>query len=309
MSVELFHIVDYILLSIGLLLNCLGCLCLLKQDKREANSQKVILLNLSIVEISTSTYLLVTVIIRHSPILYTHIGHNKPALRGLCVFYHVVTLELYGAMLCITLDRLACALWPIRHRMLMNHSKCTKLALLTWLVSFLAAIPFLVVDFTIQLKGVLYSSYVMQAVYMAFTLSTYVYIGKLMVRRQKRFSVAASVRRPEQPLLGRMKCKVPFLISLTFVLFIVVPNSIPSKGNVTVDLVKRTVSLLVPIIDPVIYLFCQPSIRQSALNLLTCTRTRTRAQSSTSGMEMVRHVCHFQSTSNAVRVVTSNQMP
>ena len=128
----------------------------------------------------------------------------------------------------------------------------------------------------------MYTSYTLQVIYLTTTVCTYVYIGKMMVRRQKRFSVAASVRRPEQRLLGRMKCKVPFLISLTFVLLLVVPQYIPNHNNhLVTNLLKRTVSLLVPIIDPIIYLFFQESVRTSAIHILTCATSRTHAQTQT----------------------------
>ena len=267
--------IQYTPLLIGLLLNFLGIVCLMKQENR-SYIQKVILINLSSVEILTAIIIMAITLFQQYPLLASIFQQNIEIQRIICFIYHVITLQLYNSMIYITLDRFLCVLSPIKYKIHMKQSTAKKFVLVIWIIAFAIAFPFVFVTFQSHIKGLLYSSYVMQAIFLVFTVFVYIYIAKTLLQRQRSFANSIPTRHDGQRSLGGMKYKVPFLITLIFVMFLVVPNYIPEHRSVYVRIIKETVSYFILMLDPIIYIFSDKSLRDIAIGLFKrspCSKT------------------------------------
>ena len=100
------------LLGCGLLLNLSGIYCCI-MEKTKLKKQKIILLNLSAVEIIVITHTILHLGISRVTMSKETTHHMNVVL---CTFYNAATSLFYNSMLLISLDRLVCVLSPINYR-------------------------------------------------------------------------------------------------------------------------------------------------------------------------------------------------
>ena len=245
----------YILTLIGLLLNTLGIYCLYKQEG-DTRKQRILLANLSFIEIIKMIYNYVSLTFYHYKTdwyieNYRHFDVVEVSIMSV----------LYASMLVISIDRLSCLVLHIKYNCYVTE-KLIKLGLIiVWLMGFACGpvMWFLISD----------NEYAKIYYYMTFDIAiiiaagvTYLLFGRLIKQRNRTFVNDRSMKNLKNLFL------VPSLIVTTFVLFNAIPDLIMVRHfNKVLYNVTAILWVLGLSSDPLIYIFLNRKSRGIALDL------------------------------------------
>ena len=252
------------ILCIGFLLHLAGIYCCYK-EKQKLKNQKIILINLSAVEMVTIIFMMVHMLLDHTEIDEKNV---EMANKVLCTIYHGLTNLFYLTMIQIPLDRLLCILWPTFYYVNVRVSTVKKTVLIIWTSSLLAPtpIPFLE-DLQTQMKIILYSSYVAQAIFLVISITAYTLVTRHQIRRRKLFAG------PPTKTENSMKChrtySVPFVLNASFVVFYIIPNFVSLCDSNDQDIFMKGLSYVGLIADPILYILLHKDIWPIVKKLFT----------------------------------------
>ena len=252
------------LLICGFFLNICGIYCCIKQKSR-LTKQKVILLNLSAVEITVIVYTLCYLGI--SQISFTTDKELNMVNKIMCTLYHGVTSLFYNAMLLISVDRFVCIAAQMYYQIHVTESKLRKTVLVIWITSFAytLVVAFLT-ELDVQTKVVLYSSYIMQGLFITISGLAYLLVGRSQRRRNKLFQLSTPKMKSRR---NRKTFLVSFSLIASFVIFYVIPNHIHSKAT-AVSVLMISFTHIGLIVDPILYTLLHPALRNIVKNLFLC---------------------------------------
>ena len=266
MDSHTYFILTIIILTIAILLNVFGIYILQKQKRRE-NKQKIILVNLSALDITLGIALL----------LETVLASVKTTV-SLSLIFTEITLALYITyyefLTFICLDRLACVLLHMKYNYYVTFSRVKKAIAIFWLVGLCSFVPLPIFKskkiIDLYMKIILPT---LDCIFIVISFVTYSVVGLKLKNSNLQF--ASSTRRKQSQNLI-----VPFLIILSFTLCFVIPDIIlifmdkldPNDIVMRLFMLHYYFNLM---LDPLIYIFINKKARENALTTLhysCCTR-------------------------------------
>ena len=260
---------DFLLVGIlilGLILHTLGIYCCCCKRNRKLKNQKIILLNLSGVEIFTILFMMLHLLLDNITIP----PHSKHATNlALCTVYHAITNLFYQTMILIPLDRLVCIVSPTFYYANIHVSTVKKSVTIIWVVSVLSSAPFaFLVDLTSHMKIVLYSSYFAQGVFFVVSTVAYVMVARYQMNRRRLFGGPTTTNRPGE---WNRTFLMPFFINMSFAVFYVLPNYVALlvKDSEFLSGYLRGLSYVGLVVDPIVYILLHKDIRPIARRLFT----------------------------------------
>ena len=172
-------------------------------------------------------------------------------------------------MTLIPFDRLLCAVSPYIYQSYVQRSTMKKTVLYIWLFSI--AWPFSVyfTSVHVHVNVIKYYSYAAQGLFLAVSLTAYSLILRSQTtRRQNIQSHLANSADTKRTFY------VAFSVTVSFVVFYLVPNYIPHANNVLFETICIAVTYCGLAVDPVLYILLHSVLRPIAYNLFTCRSLR-----------------------------------
>lgn len=276
---DIFQVLCFVLLFCGLCFHILGIYCL-TQHKQNKNNQKVILINLSLVEV-------LLIFACGTSDIYAEYFNVDPFdqplhenMLRLTVFWLTVVFGL--VMVLIIMDRLACVILHIKYSYHVTSKRLIIVEVLIWILSIILAIPFLLpsqsqgnlATYSQLLPGILSYLYLVLAI-VVYTIINYEF-------RKRRRNLGIKNANTKHFLLQKQTF-IPFCIILSFLLLLVVPQCIHTwtnnrfKDTSTTIIVETVITVLWYtsfIADPVIYIFLNKKMRNIAAELLCCNQEK-----------------------------------
>ena len=253
------------ILSLGFLLYAAGIYCCYR-EKNKLKKQKIILINLSVVEIIQIIFMIAHLFLDHVPF---HLQDMKEANRILCTIYHGITNLFYSTMISIPLDRLICVVSPAFYYCIVRMSTVKKTVILIWTFSLVSVIPFpFITDLKTHMKIILYYCYGVQAIFFTISATTYTLVARSQLRRSSLF--VDSTRRASEISRNGRTLSVSVALNLTFILFYVVPNYMPTPANHGMYLLLCGISYVGLMVDPIVYTLMHKDLRPFVVSLFTC---------------------------------------
>ena len=248
------------ILILGLILHTLGIYCCCCKQNRKLKNQKIILLNLSGVEISTILFMMLRLLLDNITIP----PHSVHAMNmALCTVYHAITNLFYQSMILIPLDRLVCIVSPTFHYANIHVSTVKKSVAIIWILSVLSSSPFaFLVDLTSHMKIILYSSYFAQGVFLVVSTVAYVMVARYQMNRRRLFGGPTTANRSGECYRTFL---MPFFLNMSFVVFYVLPNCASLRVKDSEFL--SGLSYVGLVVDPVVYILLHKDIRPIASKL------------------------------------------
>ncbi|XP_057299077.1 blue-sensitive opsin-like [Hydractinia symbiolongicarpus] len=282
MSTDLFIICKIILLLCGLCFHLLGIYCLLKH-KQNNNNQKVILINLSWVEIT----LILTTGTSEFFEWYDDPGKHEPMSKNILYFVLYWFMAAYCmAMVLTAADRLICVMLHINYTYHVTSKRLVIVATLMCVSSATLAIPFLLPNqnenhlkkYSQVFPSILSYLYVLLAIFV------YVMINYKRKKRRRNLGIQSG---REKNFLLQKQTLIPFCIILSFLLLVVLPQCVylwildrlSASAKVNIESVITVIWYTSFIADPVIYVFFNKKMRNIARDLLCCiSKRKTRTE-------------------------------
>ena len=249
------------LLLFALVLHLAGIYCL-NQEKSKLKKQKIILLNLSVVEISIIVFTLGHLSCAHSEIKNEDL---EKVNQVLCVLYHSLTSLLYSSMALIPIDRLLCVIAPHMYHVYVRRSTLKKVVCGIWVLSLTWPIPFCFTSTEVHTNVIQSFAYGAQGLFVVISFCAYSLIIRSLSRRQLMLSSGAKDKDSMKRTLF-----VSFSVTLSFVMLYIIPNCVPHSSNVVVETICIALTYCGLAIDPVIYVLLHSALRPIAYRLLTC---------------------------------------
>ena len=233
-------------------------------------NQRIVLINLSSVELLVIVYL---IIILCGSYLKLTPEQAVTATKVQLVLYHGITVLFYLTMIFISADRFSLIMSPTKYHTCIHKSTLKKIIAGIWSVSFGSSIPFAfnAISIVQHIKVILYISYAAQAIFLLLSIITYTMLA-VTVRFNKK-KLGKVVRTDEKKTRLKKIHLVPFLIISTFILFYAIPQYVTVSGPIGTTL-KRGVTYVGLLVDPIIYIFSQKPLRRYAVGVLTCNWCR-----------------------------------
>lgn len=283
MSTDLFIICKIILLSCGLCFHLLGIYCLLKHKQNNNINQKVILINLSWIEI---TLILATGTSEFFELYDDHSIH-EPMSENMLYFVLYWFMTAYCmAMVLIAFDRLICVMLHIKYTYHVTSKRLGIVATLMCVSSATLAIPFLLPN---QNENHLkkYSQVfppILSYLYVLLAIFVYAMINYKLKKRRRNLGIQSG---SEKHFILQKQIFIPFCIILSFLLLVVLPQCVylwtldrlSASAKVNIESVITVIWYTSFITDPVIYIFLNKKMRNIARDLLCCSskwKTRTK---------------------------------
>ena len=272
MELSLEYCVLTTILSIGFVLHILGIYCL-HREKRKLKNQKIVLMNLSAVEMVSILFMAVHLNMDKSSSTMDE-KSAEVANEILCTVYHVITNLFYQTMILIPLDRLVCMLHPAFYFTQVRVSTMKKIVLTIWTSSILASVPFaLLLDVATHTKFILYSSYLAQAIFVVVSVCAYTLVVRYQHSRRRLFAQSfKSSTIGQQEVEGNQRIVVPFVLSMSFVVFYIAPNymsQLTGWNTAPLHLVLTGISYVGLLVDPIVYTLMHRDIRPILRTLFT----------------------------------------
>lgn len=271
-----FIVVRIILLSVAFCLHIIGITCLLKHTPKNKN-QKVILLSLSITEISI-------IIINVCSEVFHFVEHRNLHNTNSSVYFFFLTWFVTSfcmVMIVLVVDRLLCVVSHLKYRYYVTPKKLLSTIVGLWTICAFPSIPHLLYNQT-DPEMALYTKIFLPALSCFYTLLAifvYVVIGYKLYRREK---VLSRNRESQKSFLRKKQTLIPLCIIVSFILLVLTPefvtiwtvdnvDNITDSGNIEMVLAFLWYSGF--IVDPVIYVFLNQSLRNIAVEMFCCNRS------------------------------------
>ncbi|XP_057311489.1 alpha-2C adrenergic receptor-like [Hydractinia symbiolongicarpus] len=260
-------VLSLMLMISSILLNSLGIFVLNKQRKRRSNIQKLILINLSRIEIVKMTQDICVVII------YQYFGMIYENYMVYFELMEIGTLSIiFLSMILISVDRFLCITLGIKYKAIVTKRNVKFSLVLIWIIGVSTSIPFLFAKERSHIKYIYYATF--DALFVVFSVIAYAKIA---------FSIRSRTKRKRSKPIGvfRKLYIVPFGIITTFVLFNVIPDTVEVlvvHYNRPFDSTTYEAVFCFYIIgyiaDPLIYIFLNAETRAIVQNIFSNNRRR-----------------------------------
>ena len=259
MESQTYFILTIIILIIAIILNVFGIYILQKQKRRE-NKQKIILINLSVLDITLGIALLLDTVLDcvKTTVLVTKI--LKAVTFALYLIY-------YEFLIFISLDRLVCVLLNIKYNYYVTFSRVKKAIAIFWLVGLCSFVPSTILKFKkivdVYIKRIFPT---LDFIFIVISSITYSVVGLKLKKSNLKFA-SSTGRKQTQNFI------VPFLIILSFSLCFAIPDIVLIFLD-KLDVIKPVVRFILllnyfnVLLDPLIYIFTIKRLRENALSTL-----------------------------------------
>ena len=261
MESQTYFILTIIILTIAIILNVFGIYILQKQNRRE-NKQKIILINLSVLDITLGIALLLDTVLDcvKTTVLVTNI------LKAVTLALYLIYYEL---LIFISLDRLVCVLLNIKYNYYVTFSRVKKAIAIFWLVGLCSFVPSTILKFKkivdVYIKRIFPT---LDFIFIVISSITYSVVGLKLKKSNLKFATSTG-RKQTQNFI------VPFLIILSFSLCFAIPDIVLIFLD-TFDVIQPVVRFILllnyfnVLLDPLIYIFTIKRLRENALSTLHC---------------------------------------
>lgn len=264
----------FILYFVALCLHGLAIFCLCKHKKQNKN-QKVLLINLSATEIIIllfkASYIGLQTVMHKNQTKTDH----KADLFSMISFYLYVlaTFLLLFAMFLIIVDRFLCIHLHVRYSYVVTKIRLMKVIIAAWIVSTIIGLPIMFLEDLSKEYYLILA--VLNIVYITMATVVYGIICLHLKRRRKRLQTKSKM---ENSVTNSKQFVVPFLIVITFIIFASLPQcinvwlSVTNGETINVRIITEILLVCGFIVDPLIYVFFNKSLRDVALHYLRCKR-------------------------------------
>ena len=274
-------IVTIILSLFGIILHVFGIYCLRKVQRRN-NNQKIILTNLSIIEILS---MIVSAIFR---VLHFYKNEFYIGLTITLGFDTLLIFVFYLSMIFISFDRLLCSVLHIKYDYYITSKRVKRVIFCIWIIALLLSIPsiFSLIG-CINIVCYHHMPFMLGAVFIIVSISAYASIIFVILKGRKQFMNQATTGRS----INLKMYSVPCLIIATFIIFHEIPllvflNTINIKLNfLTLQPNIVYCSYIIGFIaDAFIYIFIDEKVRKFAISIICyafCTLKEINTQTDT----------------------------
>ena len=147
----------------------LGVYCCLR-EKKELQVQRILLINLSAVEMMTVVYMVLFHLLN-----FVHFTPDERRMTNIIFLtaYHIVTVLFYSSMVLIAVDRLISALHPTAYFVHVRKSRMKKAVQIIWFCSFTTSLLGLTLSMSDHTSLILYMSFSAQFVFISITITAY----------------------------------------------------------------------------------------------------------------------------------------
>ena len=274
MENEYFLILEITLFSVTALVHILGIYVLIKHSRLIARNQRTYLLSLSASEMSLSIgHIMLNIVYL---VCSSHLPKSIWVAVIEIIYYDGVWIVNLTTMIMLTLDRFAEVLLNLKYELYITRRKTLVVVGSIWLFGILTTVTFIILHFIYNIH---YFNISYRYIYPI--LDTVVVSNAIMVYSYiyiKRFNINKQILPSDQDYalpsnsVGKQRKKrkffVPFLILITFVLFVYIPDLIYFT-NISLrnedDWFTRVSTVLYSInmlLDAVIYIFLQRGVRK-----------------------------------------------
>ena len=262
MESQTYFTLTIIILTIAIILNAFGIYILQKQKRRE-NKQKIILINLSVLDITLGIAMLLETIL---VFVKTTVSVSFILTEITLALY----MTYYEFLIFICLDRLVCVLLHMKYNYYVTYSRVKKAIAILWLVGLCSFVPSPIFKFekiiALYMK-IIFPTF--DCIFIVISFVTYSVVGLKLKNSNLQFA-SSTGRKQSQNFI------VPFLILLSFTLCFAIPDIVVifvAKIDFN-DPVMRFVMLLCHfnlMLDPLIYIFINKKARENAFTTLHCS--------------------------------------
>ena len=261
MEGQTYFILTIIILIIAIIINVFG-IYILQNQKRRDNKQKIILINLSILDITLGIVLLLDTVLDcfKTTVLVTKI------LKAVTFALYLIYYEL---LIFISLDRLVCVVLNIKYNYYVTFSRVKKALEIFWLVGLCSFVPLPIFKskkiIDIYIKRIFPT---LDFIFIVISSITYSVVGLKLKKSNLKFA-SSTGRKQTQNFI------VPFLIILSFSLCFAIPDIVLIFLD-KLDVIKPVVRFILllsyfnVLLDPLIYIFTIKRLRENALSTLHC---------------------------------------
>lgn len=261
------------LMFLSITMNSFGIYCLKKQRKGN-RKQRLLLQNLSVIEITKMLFDYVSISMFH---------FRSDWFEAYCQYFEIFEANIMCVYLCstllISLDRLACVLLRVRYNYYITERLIQEILFTVWIVGLTPGLFIWALSFHSEYMKVYF--YIVFDVVITIMISvTYLVILQLLRNRNRRFPdlIRLEYRRNVKMLI------VPTCIITTFVFFNLFPDVVfcffHNAVTFQINVLLWTTGFVV---DPIIYIFLTKKSRQiarSSLRRWFCCRARDSRLSS-----------------------------
>lgn len=250
-------ILSLILMFLSLMLNSFGIFVLNKQYKGKNNAQKIILINLSTIEIVKMIQDICVVII------YQYFGMIYENYMVYFELMEIGTLSIiFLSMILISVDRFLCITLGIKYKAIVTKRNVKLTVVMIWVIGVSTSVPFFFTNDRSNIKYIYYTA--TGAFFVVLSVIAYATVA---------FSIRSRTRsKRSRPIsVFRKSYIVPFGIITTFVLFNVIPDTVEVlvvHYNRPFDSTTYEAVFCFYIIgyiaDPLIYIFLNAETRAAA---------------------------------------------
>lgn len=250
-------ILSLILMFLSLMLNSFGIFVLNKQYKGKNNAQKIILINLSTIEIVKMIQDICVVII------YQYFGMIYEDYMVYFELMEIGTLSIiFLSMILISVDRFLCITLGIKYKAIVTKRNVKLTVVMIWVIGVSTSVPFFFTNDRSNIKYIYYTA--TGAFFVVLSVIAYATVA---------FSIRSRTRsKRSRPIsVFRKSYIVPFGIITTFVLFNVIPDTVEVlvvHYNRPFDSTTYEAVFCFYIIgyiaDPLIYIFLNAETRAAA---------------------------------------------
>ncbi len=273
---SLVAIIQIILYGISIIIHSLGIYLLVTQSRRMTN-QTMLLVNLS----SSEILFVICFILKWfrareiAPSIVSNISE---------VLDFVINIYFFNVLLCISIDRLLGAIFPLKHRVIVTKHRLKTILTITWIFCVVILITGITLVLTkhlisiwlIYLRVKLYFYITIDCLIVLIFIVTYGSILAKIIRRRKVANATRQTNAQTRKNLifrnNKRFFKVAGLIIFTYIIFFLIPGVILSLF-VHENAVKEYIFIFFSfgiIVDPLVYIFLQPELRKR-LKLNICS--------------------------------------
>ncbi|XP_057311537.1 proteinase-activated receptor 1-like [Hydractinia symbiolongicarpus] len=254
--------VSLILMFLSLMLNSFGIFVLNMQHKRKSSTQKLILINLSTIEIVKMIQdICVLIIFQYFGMVY----------ESCMIYFELIEIGLLSiiflSMILISADRFLCITLGVKYKAIVTRRKVKFTVVMIWIIGVISTIPFLFAKKRSHFKYIYYAAF--GTLFVIVSVITYATIAYYMRSRTRNALAIQSGKGFRKSYI------VPFGIITTFVLF----NVIPDAAEVLVVHYNRPLDsttyeavfcfyIIGYIADPLIYIFLNAETRATARSFI-----------------------------------------
>ena len=266
-------------LFLAILLHSLG-MYLLKQIKETRTNQNTILMHLSLIEIITSSFVIIFNVSTHFKILDVYVNYNFALSFHL--FGEGIYLIFYFIMIILTIDKVAVSLLSLKYGVIMTCKKTKIILTLCWLIGIICGGIFIALRST-EIPSMIHI--IADGCFLILAVTTYIFILYQIHKRRKLLQTNTNTHSMRDNNRGQIFPKfyvVTGLVVLSFILFVAIPTIFKFFTTQLKPVEVAVLQLLWSlndIVDPCIYIFLQKPVR-ILLGRKMKTRRNTKKNSS-----------------------------